>query len=469
MKALKFFALAAIMAGCALTANAQDDKAQIEAITKAITANPAGAEEQVKELYKHNKKNTNILIGIGNAYLQAKDTLNAAKYAQYALKADKKCAPAYILLGDVEVMKDDGGAAAQMYEQAMYFDPKNPLGYIKYARIYRDRSPEEAVAKLDALRAVDPEYPVDAEVAHIYYISNKFGKAVENYDKVNRDKLDVDQLSEYAFASWLNQDFNKSLEVSQYGLTKFPRNASLNRIAFYSSTDLKNYENAEKYANALFTQSDSAKFQYLDHLYYGYADMGNKNYDHAIEAFNKALADKPDRADAYKQLSDAHKAKKEWDKALSHYQAYLEKNEKADASDMAGLASLYEDAADEAAGPDKLSYLEKADATYEKLISTYPHAAVYGNFRRAVLHLSKFDNGDVKKGGAEPYYRNLINLIEAKPAAEWTDTDKSRLKSAYEYIGAYKLYTDQPDFKQYWEKVYELDPENPNAKSVLGK
>jgi len=469
MKVVRYLALGAIAMTLSMPAQAQDNKAEIDAITKVITANPTGCADQVKEVYKRNKKNPEVLVGIGNAYLQAKDLVNAEKYANLAIEKNKKYAPAYILLGDVAVAKDDGGAAASWYQQAQYFDPKNPQGYIKYAWIYRGRSPEEAVAKLEDLRAQMPEYPVDAEAAHIYYMSNKFSKAVERFDKVDRSKMDADQLGEYAFAALLNKDAKKSLEVSEYGLSRFPRSATLNRIAFYCNAEMENFPEAERYANALYNNSDSAKIGFLDNFNYGNVHMGNKNYDSAISSFEAALQENPDHTGAIKNLSDAYAAKKDYENALKHYANYLSKVDKKQATDVAALASLYEDAADgvgltTAAGKD---YLAKADATYEQLEKEFPTASVYANFRRAYLHLTKYDNGDVSKGGAAPYYQKLIDELAAK--TDRTETDNTRLEKAYEYIGAYKLYTDQKDYKEYFEKVYELNPDNANAKQVLNK
>ena len=64
---------------------------------------------------------------------------------------------------------------------------------------------------------------------------------------------------------------------------------AFNRLAFFNSTDLKNYDQALLYADALFNKSDSAKFSYFDYTYYGNALNGAKKYDEAIDMFKKAL------------------------------------------------------------------------------------------------------------------------------------------------------------------------------------
>lgn len=453
------------MLGVTTPIMAQDNaKAEIEAITKTIKANPAAAADQVKDCFKKNKKNSEVLVGIGRAYLDIKDTLNAQKYADLAIKANKKYAPGYILQGDIEVVKDDGGAAAGWYQQAIYFDPKNPDGYIKYANIYRGRSPEEAVAKLQDLHAQIPDYPVDAAAAHIYYQSNKFDKAVASYDKVDKEKLDENRLTEYSLAAWLNQNPNKSLEVALYGIQKYPKDAALNRLAFYNYTDTKDYNNSLKYADALFNKSDSAKFSFMDYLYYGYAYMGVKQYDNAISMFKKSLEENNERIDALKQISEAYAAKNDYIDAIDYYTKYLDGVKDKQATDVAGLGTLYENAAEKQTGSERVETLKKADAVYAELAEKFSNAAIYGNLQRARVnaHIEK----DVKEGLAKPYYEKVAELIEAKSTKD--ENDNKRLVEAYSYIGYNLLLKNDSSNKGYWQKVYEIDPTNSNAKQVLG-
>ena len=71
-------------------------------------------------------------------------------------------------------------------------------------------------------------------------------------------------LVEYATAELLLANSQKSLEVALFGVNKEPRSAAMNRITFYNYTDLKDYKNALKYADALFNKSDSAKISARD-------------------------------------------------------------------------------------------------------------------------------------------------------------------------------------------------------------
>ncbi|MBQ7150599.1 MAG: hypothetical protein IJS06_06535, partial [Prevotella sp.] len=175
MKNIKYYLMSAVMLGLSVPAMAQNDsKATIDQVNKILTSTASADQkaEQVKTIFKANKKNPEVLVGIGRAYLNAKDTLNANKYVQLAMQRDRKYAPAYVLAGDIEVIKDNGGQASAWYEQAIYFDPKNPEGYRKYAQINSKVSPASAVQKLEELRQQRPDYPVDLISADIYYRAN---------------------------------------------------------------------------------------------------------------------------------------------------------------------------------------------------------------------------------------------------------------------------------------------------------
>ena len=244
MKAIKYLFITALTLGYSANVMAQDgSKADIDAVKKIISNKPADLDKQMKPYYKANKKNADNLVAFGRAFYEAKDTANARVYADYALQASKnKSASAFILLGDIAAYGDDGGGAASQYEQAIYVDPKNPDAYYKYANVYRKISPAGAVAKLNELRAQRPDLAVDAMAGRIYYMSNEFDKALAAYDKADKNKMEERDLSDYAMSAFFKQKYDKALEVAKFGLSKNPRHAAFNRLAFFNLTELGNLE-----------------------------------------------------------------------------------------------------------------------------------------------------------------------------------------------------------------------------------
>ena len=473
MKAIKYLFLAALTAGYSASAMAQNGTdADVQAVKNIISQKPADLEKQMKPFFKANKKNAANLAAFGRAFYEVKDTANAKVYAMHALTASKnQCAPAFILLGDIEALGDNGGAAAQQYEQAIYCAPQDPEAYYKYANVYRKISPRGAVSKLEELRQQRPDIAVDALMGRIYYMSNDFDAALSAYSKADKSKMEERDLSDYAMTAFFKQKYDTALEVAKFGLSKNPRHAAFNRLAFFNSTELKKWDDALMYADALFNKSDSAKFSYYDYTYYGNALSGAKQHEKAIEMYQKALQqedmdNKAKRAGVIKQLSDAYKAQEDYPNAIKNYQEYLANVEKASANDIAGLAQLHVQHASKKATPEEQAEcFIMADKTYQDLEDKFEDAAEYATFMRA--RVNSYMDLDQKKGLAKPYYEKLDQLIGSKDNKD--ATDKARLTESYRYlISYYFVIQDNKDTaKQYAQKLLEIDPDNEIAKQVM--
>ena len=471
---MKYLMMAALLTGFSTATMAQDGtKADIDAVKKIISSKPADLDKQMKPFYKENKKNAENLAAFGRAFYEAKDTANARIYAEYALQAvkNRQYAPAYLLLGDIKALADDGGAAAQYYDMAVYADPKDPTGYFKYANVYRKINPNLAVGKLNELRAQRSDIAVDALAGRIYYMANEFDKALASYDKADKNLMEDRDLSDYAMAAFFKQKYQKSLDIAKFGLQKKPRHAAFNRLAFFNNTELKNYPAALEYADKLFHHSDSAKFSYYDYTYYGNALSGAKQHKQAVEMYKKALEqedmdNKAKRAGVIKQLSEAYQEQEDYVNAIKHYEDYLKNVEKASANDVAALASLHMQHGStlQDAEAKKEAFL-KADAVYADLAARYENAAEYANFMRARVNAQL--DPDSKLGLAKPYYEKLIELIE--PRAEKDATERARIIESYRYMIAYNFIVqdDKAQAKMYAEKLIQIDPENEIAKQVL--
>lgn len=473
MKTLKYFLIGAMMMGFTAPLSAQDDhKAVIDELTKVIKSKASDSENQVKNLFKPFKKEADVMVAIGRAYLDIKDTANATKYADMAIKRDKAYGNAYVLRGDIEVAKDNGGEASAWYENATYFDPKNPEGYRRYAMVNSKTSPSASVAKLEELRKQLPDYPVDIISAEIYDKAGNIDKAIEYYEKVDKAKMDEYQLANFALEYFLKGKFEKSLEVSQFGNGKFPKNPALNRLSFFNLTNLKRYEEALTYADALFNKSTDTKITESDYLYYGYAYLGNKKYDEAIAMFQKSIENNTnndeDRNDALKNIAEAYKEKGDFDNAVATYQKYLDGLKERTALDFNNLAQMYTQQAEtvKADAAKYKEYLLKADAIYGQMAEKMPSAAEFATYQRA--HIGFSLDPETKEGAAKPHYEKLIEMINAKSQKD--DKDNSRLVEAYRYLGYYYMVKDdKANSDIYWNKILEIDPTNETAKQALGK
>ncbi|MCR5131464.1 MAG: hypothetical protein K6C10_08415 [Prevotella sp.] len=465
MKAIKYFVIGALMLSFSAPVMAQVDKAVLNQVAQ-IAKSKVDVDKQMKPFLKTYKKNPEMLTAIGHVFLAEKDFTNATKFAELAMA--KKYAKAYILLGDIAVAQDDGGKAAEWYQQAKYFDPKDPEGYFKYANILRGRSPEEAVANLNDLRTQRPDIAVDALAARIYYNSNRLDKALEYYGKVDKTKLEDVDITNYAMASWMHQDRDKSLELAKYGLTRDARKAAWNRLAFYNLTDMSRTDEALEYADALFNRSDSAKISGFDYTYYGTALKDAKRYNEAIDMFLKAAEANKDNKEqlnmTYKNLSDAYIANDDFTNGTMYYDLYLKDKEKPSAYDIAGLASIYQKMGADLTGQEQIDAFMKADATYAKLGETYPEQIDYANFMRA--RLAGAMDPDSEKGLAKPFYQAIVDHLST--AATRDAGDNQRLIEAYRYLGSYYyLNNDEATSIANFKKILEINPEDEAAKVAL--
>lgn len=467
MKAIKYLFLGALTLSFSAPAMAQDES-PVETVKSLIKTNTPDAVKQIKAIYKKNKKNGEVVVGIARAYYEAKDTASAREYAELATKLNY--GPAYIVLGDIAAMADDGGGAARMYDQAIYFDPKNPDPYYKYATVYRKVSPKVAADKLEDLRVQRPDLPVDALKGRILYMANEFDAAIEAFKKADRTKMEERDLRSFAMAYYLTGKHQPSLEIAEFALKQSPRDAGFNRLAFFTNTDLKNYDKALEYADRLFNQSDSAKFTYFDYSYHGNALNGAKKHEEAIAAYKKALDQEFDsndkRAGVIKQLADAYKGVDDYANAVVYYDQFLKTVSHATLSDYADLGRLYVQYADGLQGDDKLDKLKKADEIYADLAAKNDDAKEYSLFWRG--RVNTMMDPESKEGLAKPYYEELATIINAKTEKDKADTARL-IESGRYMINYYLNVVDEKDnAKKYAEMILSVDPENEIGKMVMG-
>lgn len=438
--------------------------------------------DQIEAIAKENKKNALGLASIAKAYLAAKDQAKAKEYANKALDLVTKKGTAeekgivYILLGNIAVSEDDGGAAAQWFQQAIYGDPKNPDGYRRYATIMSKTDPNGAVQTLEDLRKQRPDYPVDLIAAEIYSSSGKMKQANEYYAKVSLDQMKDYQLSDYATNLFLSQDYTKSIEVANYGHQKFPRNASMNRLIMFNSVSTKDFDKAIAAGNDLFNNSDSLKATAYDYNYYADALKGAKKYEEAIATYEKIQQlegiDAGTVTEKNKDISDCYKKLSNFPKAAEYLDKYLQAQTTKSFSLDETLASLYADELmdEKTTAARKKEAYAKADELYAKLAETYPTNAAYIAIKRTKLPFALDDSVSQmdKLKMAGPHYITLAGILEAS-------TDRSAgetkiLVNAYNAVCAYYVHCmdDIESAKPYATKLLELDPENATAKAILG-
>lgn len=473
MKRIQVFLAGAFIAIGSLYAQSTDAEWQagVAKLKETIQANPTQAAEEATQLIKgKNKKNVNLLVAISETYLQAGKLAEAQGYAALAKKANGKSPLVSVLEGDIAVEQKNAGLASQKYEEAIYFDSHCTEAYLKYADIYKSANANLAIEKLNQLKELEPSnLAVDKKLAEIYYSKNDFGKATEAYSRfVMGGTATEADLVKYAFALFLNHDFEKSLEVANMGLQKNSKHAAFNRLAMYNYTDLKRYDEAIKVAEVFFNESEKADYSYLDYMYYGHLLDALKKYDEAIVQYEKAIELDSTKTDLYKNISTAYEEKGDYKNAINAYKKYYStldaENQTRDLQFQ--LGRLYYSAGTQTESAtttpeERKDALIKADSVFSVIAEAAPDSYL-GNFWRARTN-SALDP-ETTEGLAKPYYEKVAAFLESKNDAHYN----SALVECYSYLGYYYLVADKlPESKGYWNKILAIDPSNATAKKAL--
>jgi len=463
MKTIKYLAMSVLMLGMSTSVMAQE--AELKAAIDAVKSNAANKAELIKVAQKKNKKNAEGLVSLGRALYEQKDTAGAhacADMAQQAVKPKYSYAPAWMLLGDIEsAFGTDGGKAANYYNQAIHFDPKNPEGYKKWAMVYRKISPRQSAEKLQELKQNCPEVEVDAITGHIFMLSGDEKSAYEAYKKANVSKLDRGELNEFARCSYFTGHFEDALKASEAGMKLFPRNPTFVRLAMFSNYELKNLDAAKGYINRYFNETDSAKFSEYDHYYAAliYQDLEEKanayaEFDKALELVNDSSMIK--RWAILKSVSDSYLKEKNFDNAIRYYKDYLASKPDMNSDDHEGLAKLYSKYAD-ADETKKEEMIAKAIEAYHEMGEKFPIQNIYAAYQCATMNNKLDKNGE--KGLAKNDFQRVVDLLASK-----ADRDKSEdtmLKYSYHYLmtNAFLYAKNKTLAKEYADKILAIDPE----------
>lgn len=476
MNAIKYLFLGALTLSFSAPAMAQDEQSPVEAVKEILKNKPADAEKQIKSIYKSNKKNMDVVVGIARAYYEAADTANARIYAEYATA--KNFPAGYVLLGDLYAKADDGGRASAMYNSAIHFARQkggqpDSDAYYKYAVINRAVALSDAISKLDELATDRPDLAangyVDLLKGRIYDLANKVENAAEAYAKVPVGTLEERDFVSAARAHYLLGEYDKSQQLVDAGLKNSPRKFTFNQLGMFNYTQLKNFDKALEYADRMLNHSDSVKMNPEIYGVYAKALNGAKRHEEAIDVYKKVLTlefDSQDKkAGAIKDLADAYKGLDDYENALVYYDQFLKTVSHASLSDYADLGRLYVQYADKLEGDAKMEKLKKADEIYADLAEKNADAKEYSLFWRG--RVNTMMDPDSKNGLARPYYEELANIINAK--SEKDKADNARLIEACRYMINYHLNVldEKDNAKKFAEILLSVDPENEIGKMVI--
>ncbi|HEU0005753.1 MAG TPA: tetratricopeptide repeat protein [Terriglobia bacterium] len=262
------------------------------------SGNFLNAVDEYKKAIQQDPQSSNLYIELANAYLRNRQLNNAIREAENAVRVDPESLEAHRLLGSIYyniVRNEDSGRAPtsseylkkaiQEYEKICSLDSSDTNSLVVLSLLYRyDGQGDKAVET--AKRLLDKAPSSEAGLANLAQIYSEQGNTQE--------AINV---------------FKKALEVNPNS----PRIIEQMAIAY---EQIKDYPNAiQAYRKAMALDEDSLE------LRKGLAQalLDNKQDEEAEKEFLKILEADPDEGVAYFRLAQIYKNRRDFDKALTHY------------------------------------------------------------------------------------------------------------------------------------------------------
>ncbi len=440
-----------------------------------IKSNPSEATTQFKDIQKKAKKDLNVIVEIGRAYLDNKEPDAALDFQTAVYNKNFQYAPAYILWGDIFDFKSEAGDAASKYEMAITIDPSSYDAYIKYARVINHVNMEAGIEKLQELKQQAPSLSiVDKELSELYYKKNDFANAATAYSNyIKAGNYTNDDLKQYAVTLLFAGNHEESLKIAKEGLQKDPTDPAFSRMVMYNLVDLERYDEAASAADNFFNKSKNPEFSYFDYMYQGRMYDAQEKYEEAGNAFLKAIEKEPTNKQLYQMASRSFDEAGDVAKSLELLEKYINESEgEKDPDDLMDLGRKYYTIA---TSSDSVTVLPKEEAL-DKAITIFSQVGTlepdnYRSFFWKGNALSVKDP-EATTPDAKESYTKALEIIQSKDDIE-RYSYPIRVSAGYLSVYYYKENERNNDDAskanslKYAKEVLEFDPENPVAKQLV--
>jgi len=402
-------------------------------------------------------KNAIVLMKIAEAYTNAptKNLPDAFNLLAQAAKLEPKNAEIYILTGDAYLEQNDATKAIENYEKAGVLDPKSPRALLKQGQVWnRARNFPLAIEIYKKARLIDSTFaPAYRELAEIYLRASQFANAAYNAKRYLQLNNDCSAKSQYSGILNQAKQYKESVDAGKEALLCTPINFFTYRYLAYSQYEIADYVGGLENMNNFFAKAPPEKIIVQDYEYRAKLLSKTGKDSLAILDYKKALELQPEKVEYNGDIANAFIKMKKYPEAIAAYKMKMDKG-KANANDYYGLTRAYFYSKD----------FVNADSSATQIIKSQPELGL-GYLWRAKANVQQEVLLKTENWNAKPYYELFISKI-VKP--EDIEKSKKELVEAYTYLGAYYAKkNDCANTKLNFQKVFELDPTNVQAKKVL--
>ena len=463
----------------------------------ALKSDQKAAEALFKQAEGLGKKNADVQVQIADAYFANNMIAKTETVLEKAKKINLAFVDIYLLEGDIiikNVNSETISLAMNKYADAdLYSKNTSKLALVKLAQMYKLMNRQDlALNKINAAIALDRDYlPAYILIGDIKYAQLRFKEAIEAYEKViNAAEPPIAVYENYAQTLYFDKQYKKSLEEIQKVLAQKDDNALLHRLEAYNLYELKMNEEGLLKMESFLSSIPKDKQIYLDFITLGRFYAQQKNYEKAIENFNKAIALDASKPETYKEIALTQSSLQNYSEAIKNFDKYfeLEAKEKILLSDLDSYVQICRKGASEileayknrtkqtsleeiAANKQVFDkYIEKGAKAYTDIleldmeVSTIWLKISYVGRANIYTLIDEYERAgapDKMSGAAKQYHEEAVNFMLKNNVDNRFNQD---IVNSYTYLAAYYVINkDTKTALEFYDKVLVIDPTNQTA------
>jgi tetratricopeptide (TPR) repeat protein len=416
---------------------------------------------------KNNIKRAEVIRGVAEMYIESetKDLDQALLLLQEAITKDPSNEDNYLLQGDALYAKtpQDATPAIKSYNLALDINKKSPRGKLRVANIYQAaQNYEEANRIYKEAIAIDSTFaPAYRERAEMFMRFEKMKLAIQDWKKYLALNNNIEARYRYANAMFAAKQYCEVIaEVNTINEAGF-RNFYTERMLAGSYSECQDVKGGAQIgldaSDRFFAIVPAANINFIDYKTRGSLLMKlGKDSLGLLEWERAAGMNETASKELTLEIAKAYYKMKNYDKAI---EMYLKRQSIVELS----LGELYNMAQCYYAGPKNYN---EADTLFAQVAAKSPEYAPAYLWRARCNYQLDLNN---ERWLAKPHYSKVLEIVVGDDRNK--KTNKKMVIESARYMGNYYASSAEKDktkVLEYFQVVYDLDPNDTQAKQILG-